>query len=98
MAKPSVLSATDKATIAERYANGETLVSIAADYRIGHSQARAITDAHGVYARPRRQAPMEVAPAPIKLPDVPDTRDYTARAFGDPSPAHRLLWQAGMRA
>ena len=97
MAPGRILSATDKATIADRYANGETLVAIAADYGIGHNRCREITDAHGVYARPRRQSPMEVAPAPFKLPDVPDTRDMTARLCGDPLPAHRLLWQAGLR-
>jgi hypothetical protein len=96
MAHPRVLTDIDKATIAERYANGETLVAIAADYGIGHNRCREITDAHGVYARPRRQAPMEVAPAPFKLPDVPDTRDMTARLCGDPSVAHRLLWQSGV--
>ena len=89
MSKKRVLSELDKATIAERYANGETLTAVAADYRICHGRAREVVTEAGVACRPRQPIPDRTLPATAFL-NIEDTRDFTARFFGDPAPGWKL--------
>lgn len=95
MSHKRTLSEVDKATIAERYANGETLTVIAADYRICHARAREIVTEAGVACRPRQPIPDRTLPATAFL-SIEDTRDFTARFFGDPSPSYRAARAAGL--
>jgi len=94
MSHKRILSEDDKATIARRYANGETLTVIAADYRICHARAREIVTEAGVACRPRQPIPDRTLPA-IAFLNIEDTRDLTARLFGDPTPSYRAARAAG---
>lgn len=94
MSKKRVISDQDKATIAQRYANGETLTAVVADYRICHARAREIVTEAGVACRPRQPIPDRTLPVAAFL-NIEDTRDFTARFFGDPTNAYRAARAAG---